>query len=163
MIGRWPGSEAAAAVSPSRGESECRLPAASDVSVTKSALCVVDRDDGKITSRPRFRPSLMPSRRPWNRSPAVVGHEAGSMAPWLHRELVKRGLPMMVVCPTSTPATSVIALSGPVGRMPTLRPKSEARGRGLEVVLWARATEFTSMIAAATRSSLAIAPNYINQ
>jgi hypothetical protein len=38
---------------------------------------------------------------------------------------------IMVVCPTSTPETSVIASSGPVGRMPTFNPKSEARGRVL--------------------------------
>jgi hypothetical protein len=41
---------------------------------------------------------------------------------------------MIVVCPTSTPATSVIASSGPVGKMPTLSPKSEARGLALEGV-----------------------------
>src|SRR4029453_256388 len=66
---------------------------------------------------------------------------------------------MMVVCPTSTPATSVIALSGPVGRMPTFRPKSEARGRALEVVLWAKAPELTNRIAAAAKSLLTIAPD----
>src|SRR6516164_5950229 len=69
---------------------------------------------------------------------------------------------MIVVCPTWTPATSVIALSGPVGRMPTFRPKSEERGRALEVVLWAETAELARRIAAAARSSLAIAPNYIN-
>src|SRR5688572_25327284 len=34
-----------------------------------------------------------------------------------------------VVCPTRTPATSVIALSGPVGRIPGVMPMSRARGR----------------------------------
>ena len=42
-------------------------------------------------------------------------------------------------CPTSTPATSVIASSGPVGRMPTFSPKSETRGRALGVVFCAAA------------------------
>ena len=32
-----------------------------------------------------------------------------------------------------------MALSGPVGRMPTLSPKSEARGRALGGVFWAAA------------------------
>jgi hypothetical protein len=45
---------------------------------------------------------------------------------------------MMVVCPTSTPATSVIALSGPTGKMPTFSPISEARGRLLDVFCCAK-------------------------
>ena len=36
-----------------------------------------------------------------------------------------------VTWPTRTPATSVIALSGPVGRMPIVMPRSRARGRAL--------------------------------
>jgi len=36
----------------------------------------------------------------------------------------------MVVCPTRTPATSVMALRGPGGSEPTTRPMSRARGRG---------------------------------
>jgi hypothetical protein len=34
-----------------------------------------------------------------------------------------------VVWPTSTPATSVIAFQGPVGRVPVTMPRSRARGR----------------------------------
>src|SRR6185437_1945350 len=33
-----------------------------------------------------------------------------------------------VVCPTSTPATSVIAFSSPVGKMPTVMPAARTRG-----------------------------------
>ena len=33
-----------------------------------------------------------------------------------------------VVCPTVTPATSVIAFAGPVGRLPISIPRSRARG-----------------------------------
>jgi hypothetical protein len=51
---------------------------------------------------------------------------------------------MMVVCPTSTAATSVIAPSGPVGRIPTFNPKSEARGRALAVSATATAVTSTA-------------------
>jgi hypothetical protein len=43
--------------------------------------------------------------------------------------------------------------------MPTFRPKSEARGRALEVVLWAKAPELTNRIATAAKSLLTIAPD----
>jgi hypothetical protein len=36
--------------------------------------------------------------------------------------------------PDFDPATSVIASSGPTGKIPTFSPKSEARGRALEVL-----------------------------
>jgi len=36
---------------------------------------------------------------------------------------------MIVTCPTFTPATSVMALRGPVGRTPNVIPASRARGR----------------------------------
>ena len=58
---------------------------------------------------------------------------------------------VMVVCPTSTPATSVIASSGPVGRMPTLSPKSEARGRALELVSCATGAAVASKTTTAAR------------
>ena len=45
---------------------------------------------------------------------------------------------MTVVCPTRTPATSVIAFSAPVGRLPTTMPISRARGRAATVVSVAR-------------------------
>jgi hypothetical protein len=45
------------------------------------------------------------------------------------RDAVCTALPRSIVtCPTLTAATSVIALSGPVGRMPTTTPASRARG-----------------------------------
>src|SRR5205814_9770923 len=55
------------------------------------------------------------------------------------------------VCPTSTPATSVITSSGPVGRMPTLSPKSEARGRALELVSCATGAAVASKTTTAAR------------
>src|ERR1700730_5609243 len=62
---------------------------------------------------------------------------------------------IMVVCPTATPGTSVMALRAPVGRMPTLRPKSEARGRGLGVVFWA------AMNAAVNTKTVTMAKNLL--
>ena len=53
-------------------------------------------------------------------------HYAGSIAVTPVRMLSPR---MIVVWPTVTPLTSVIAFSGPGGRMPTLIPASLARGR----------------------------------
>ena len=67
---------------------------------------------------------------------------------------------MMVVCPTSTPATSVIASSGPVGRMPIFS-KSEARGRAFEGVFCAITAAVASKATTAARILLIIAPDYI--
>src|SRR5207249_5605495 len=54
---------------------------------------------------------------------------------------------MRVVCPTSTPATSVIASSVPVGRTPTFSPKSTVRGRALGLVFCAVAAAVSSNMA----------------
>lgn len=67
----------------------------------------------------------------------------------------------MVVCPTLTPATSMIASSGPVGRMPIFSPKSEARGRALGIVFCARVAAVIVKTAVTTRSVLVIALDYI--
>src|SRR5215831_11936089 len=68
----------------------------------------------------------------------------------------------MVVCPTSTPATSVIASSSPVGKMPTLSPKTTARGRTLGVVFCATAVvASTTAMAAASFLLVITEPNYI--
>src|ERR1035437_93406 len=70
---------------------------------------------------------------------------------------VRTSLPRMtVVCPTSTPATSVIASSGPVGRTPTFSPKSEARGRASGVVFCAARAAVSSKSIMAGRSFLVI-------
>src|ERR1700722_3621117 len=62
----------------------------------------------------------------------------------------------MVVWPTATPGTSVMASSGAVGRMPTFRPKSEARGRGLGGVSWVAAN------AAVTKKTVTTAKNLLS-
>jgi hypothetical protein len=46
--------------------------------------------------------------------------------------------PTIVLCPTVTPATSVIASNFPAGRTPIFNPKSEARGRSFVPVFWPR-------------------------
>ncbi|HLJ04936.1 MAG TPA: transposase [Acetobacteraceae bacterium] len=74
--------------------------AALDVSVTKCALCVVDGDDGEIvfeTTVPTEPHEIAAALEPFAGRLHLVGHEAGSLAPWLHRELAKRGLPMVLL------------------------------------------------------------------
>src|ERR1700723_3849130 len=58
--------------------------------------------------------------------------------------------------PTATPATAVIAFSGPVGRTPTLIPRSEARGRAFAVLLCPELRENASKSTAAARVALAM-------
>src|SRR6266478_6417640 len=67
---------------------------------------------------------------------------------------------MTVVCPTWTPATSVIASSGPVGKMPTFSPMSEARGRALGGVFWAAANAAVNKTVATAKSLLAMGIAY---
>src|SRR5260370_2702546 len=66
----------------------------------------------------------------------------------------------IVVCPTSTPATSVIASSGPVGRIPTFSPRSAARGRALEVVFWAAANAVSNKSVAVAKTLLTMGIAY---
>src|SRR6266404_1769991 len=66
----------------------------------------------------------------------------------------------IVVCPTSTPATSVIASSGPVGRIPTFNPRSAARGRALEVVFWAAANAVSNKSVAVAKTLLGMGIEY---
>ncbi len=77
-----------------------KLSAALDTSSTKTAICMMNSRDGTIV----FEASVLTD-------PAIifealaphlprldkVGHEAGSVAPWLHRELVSLGLPMVLL------------------------------------------------------------------
>lgn len=66
-----------------------------DISMDETAICVVD-DNGKVqlevsvvTDPDAIAVALKPFRGRLRR----VGHEAGALSPWLHPELVKRGLP----------------------------------------------------------------------
>src|SRR5918995_419485 len=50
---------------------------------------------------------------------------------------------MIVECPTRTPSTSVIALFGPAGRLPTVTPRSRARFSPIAAPLYRRARPAT--------------------
>src|SRR5580698_11078684 len=67
----------------------------------------------------------------------------------------------MVVCPTSTPPTSVMAFRGPVGRIPTFRPRSEARGRTVGVVFCAAAKAVANKNVATAKSLLTMGLAYV--
>jgi len=69
-----------------------------DVGTKASSLCVVDQDgtivfEADIPTDPDL---LARALKPWQRTLRRVGHEAGSMSPWLHAELESRGVP--VIC-----------------------------------------------------------------
>ena len=77
-----------------------KLSAALDTSTTKTAICVVNSRDGSImfeatvaTDPAIIFEALAPYRPRLDR----VGHEAGAVAPWLHRELTAFGLPMVLL------------------------------------------------------------------
>jgi len=59
---------------------------------------------------------------------------------------------MMVVWPTATPTTSVIASSEPVGKMPIFSPRSEERGRAVGVLFWATANAVNEKIVATAKN-----------
>ena len=64
------------------------LAAALDVSIAKSTLCVVDRSDGSVvleTTVPTEPDAIAAALEPFANRLYLVGHEAGSSAPWLHR------------------------------------------------------------------------------
>lgn len=69
-----------------------------DVGTKASSLCVIDQDGEIIFEAdiPTDPDLLTKALRPWRRSLRRVGHEAGSLSPWLHAELESRGVP--VIC-----------------------------------------------------------------
>ena len=76
------------------------LAAALDVSIAKSALCVVERSYGSVvfeTTVPIEPDVIAAAFEPFANHLHLVGHEARSIAPWLRRELQKRGLPMVMI------------------------------------------------------------------
>jgi len=77
-----------------------KLSAAFDTSTTKRAICVVNSRDGTVAFETTVAndpavifAALAPCRSRLDR----VGHEAGRVAPWLHRELMAMGLPMVLM------------------------------------------------------------------
>ena len=66
-----------------------------DVSIDETAICVVD-DKGAVhlqASVPTDAEAILKALKPFLSRLRRVGHEAGSLSPWLHPELVARGLP----------------------------------------------------------------------
>src|SRR5271157_4852148 len=64
---------------------------------------------------------------------------------------------MRVVCPTLTPATSVMAFSGPGGNTPICTPRSRTRGRPS---VWANATELVAYNKVIMKKDLMLIKNY---
>jgi transposase len=69
-----------------------------DVSIDETAICVVD-GDGAVLMREQVATdpaTIAEALAPWVAELRRVGHEAGSLSPWLHPELQRLGVP--VVC-----------------------------------------------------------------
>ena len=76
------------------------LSAALDTSTTKAAICVVNSRDGTVVFETTVAtdPAIIFAALASYRSRLDrVGHEAGTVAPWLHRELTAMGLPMVLM------------------------------------------------------------------
>jgi transposase len=68
-----------------------------DVSDLTTAICVIDRRGARafevsVSTTPAAIASAL---KPYRRTLEKVGHESGSKAPWLQKELIKRKLPMV--------------------------------------------------------------------
>jgi transposase len=66
-----------------------------DVAVEETSICVIDRE-GKVvleTSVPTDPDAIFKALKPYAARLRRVGHEAGSLSPWLQVELKQRGLP----------------------------------------------------------------------
>ncbi|MDP2333554.1 MAG: transposase, partial [Reyranella sp.] len=66
-----------------------------DVSMKRTAICVVD-DKGEVQMRTEVvtdPATIAAALKPFLPRLRRVGHEAGSLSPWLHPELLKFGLP----------------------------------------------------------------------
>ncbi|MFN3515498.1 MAG: IS110 family transposase [Phenylobacterium sp.] len=77
-----------------------KFDAALDVSVSKSSLCVVSSEDGQIvleTTVATEPEAIAEALKPYASRLRRLGHEAGSLAPWLQRELQALGLPAVVL------------------------------------------------------------------
>lgn len=83
-----------------RGRPPMKLSAALDTSSTKTAICVVNSRDGAVVFEASVATDpaiIFEALSPYLPRLDKVGHEAGSVAPWLHRELVSLGLPMVLL------------------------------------------------------------------
>src|SRR5271169_4301035 len=82
-----------------------------DVSLAKTAVCVVDRDgrvlwQGKVPSEPE---PLVKRLTEWSGVIDLVGIEACPLSEWLHRGLREAGIPVVCIETRHGPALSVLA------------------------------------------------------
>src|SRR2546423_10851090 len=92
-----------------------------DVSLSKTAVCVVDREgavlwQGKVPSEPG---PLIKRLAEWHGMIELAGIEACPLSEWLHRGLREAGIP--IVCVETRHALSAsypLARSRPTGTMP---------------------------------------------
>jgi transposase len=100
-----------------------KLSAALDTSTSKTAACVVNSRDGSVVFEVSVATDpaiIFGALAPFLPRLERVGHEAGSAAPWLHRELNALGLPMVLLETRHAAA----ALDGQRNKI----DKSDARG-----------------------------------
>jgi len=93
-----------------------------DVGMEATAICVIDRE-GKVvleTSVTTDPDAIFEALKPYVARLRRVGHEAGSLSPWLQVELKQRGLPAICLEAWHAPA----ALSA----MRNKTDKADARG-----------------------------------
>jgi transposase len=77
-----------------------KISAALDTSTSKTAVCVVNSRGGSVVFEASVAtdPAIVfGALAPFLPRLDRVGHEAGSVAPWLHRELTALGLPMVLL------------------------------------------------------------------
>jgi transposase len=77
-----------------------KLSAALDTSTSRTAVCVVNSRDGTVVFEADVATDpaiIFGALAPYLPRLDRVGHEAGSVAPWLHRELMSLGLPMVLL------------------------------------------------------------------
>lgn len=68
-----------------------------DVGTHLTSVCVIDAEGAIAFERelPTDPDTLAKALKPWRASLRQIGHEAGSMAPWLHGEMESRGFRMV--------------------------------------------------------------------
>ena len=83
-----------------------------DVGFKRTAVCVID-DVGVVVWRrivDTHREMIAGVLRRWRKELSRVGLESGSLSPWLARELMRRGLP--VVCMDARRAADAVKAGG---------------------------------------------------
>ena len=94
-----------------------------DVAMKRSAMCVIDDSgaivqEGSVDTDPD---AIAAALAPFDRSLQRVGHETGSLAPWLHKTLRARGLPIICMEAAHTRSAEIRAY----------RPPEPYKGKGV--------------------------------